>query len=122
MRIAAACTAFLAGGCATYQAYEGPALGDDSAAVIAFDPRVNAGLPVVVAVRKVDERRVGLAYAKVAVDPGQHRLLVDCTVKESRSVTRFPLEVDALPGAHYRLVAELGPGLRSCQSVRIEQR
>ena len=109
-------------GCYTYQAYDGPPAKKDEVAIITADPRVNAGLPVVIALRKVDDRVVGLAYDKLALEPGHHDLLVDCNVQASKSITRFPLSVEVEAGAHYRLVAELTPGNQECDTVRLERR
>jgi hypothetical protein len=109
-------------GCYTFQAYNGAPAKRDEVAIISADPRINAGLPVVVSVRKVDDKVVGVAYDKLALEPGRHELLVDCTVQASKSITRFPLTVDVDAGARYQLVAELAPGNQECGTVRLERR
>jgi hypothetical protein len=109
-------------GCYTLQAYDGPRAKADEVAIITADPRFNAGLPVVIALRKVDDREVGVAYYQLALEPGHHDVLVDCNVQESRSITRFPLSVDVEAGARYQLVAELAPGNQVCDTVRLERR
>ena len=121
MRRAALLALVLSTGCATLKGYDGPAQSNADVATIAADARFNAGLPVVVALRKVDDRVVGIGYSKVALEPGRHQLLIDCTVKEWHTINRFPLTVDVEAGAHYRLTAELEPGNRACQDIHVER-
>jgi hypothetical protein len=109
-------------GCYTFKAYDGPPAKRDEVATITADPRFNAGLPVVVALRKVDDKVVGVAYDRLALEPGRHDILVDCNVQSSKSITRFPLTVEVEAGAHYQLVAELAPGNQECGTVRLERR
>jgi hypothetical protein len=108
-------------GCATYAGYEGgrPAEG---VATIHADPRLNAGLPMTVTIRRVDAREIGPQYSNVAVAAGSHRLLVDCTMGATRATTRYELDVEVEPGGHYRLVADSAPGNRTCGEVRLEPR
>ena len=108
-------------GCATYAGYDG-ARPEDGVATIHADPRLNAGLPMTVTIRRVDAREIGPQYSKVAVAAGAHRLLVDCTMGATRSTTRYELNVEVEPGGHYRLVAESAPGNRTCGDVRLEPR
>lgn len=108
-------------GCATYAGYDG-ARPEEGVATIHADPRLNAGLPMTVTIRRVDAREVGPQYAKVAVAAGAHRLLVDCTMGATRSTTRYELNVEVEPGGNYRLVAESAPGNRTCGDVRLEPR
>jgi hypothetical protein len=108
-------------GCGTYRAYEG-ATPPGGAATIRADPRFNAGLPMTVTIRRIDEREVAAQYSSVAVAPGRHRLLVDCTMAESRATTRHELEVEVDAGGRYRLVAESAPGNQRCGEVRLEPR
>lgn len=110
----------LTGACATVRV-GGPSDGGAPATVTA-DPRINAGLPVVVALRKVDDVEVGPFYSHASLPPGEHRLLVDCTVAESHATSRYALTLDAEPGAHYRLVADLAPGNQHCDDVRLDRR
>jgi hypothetical protein len=91
-------------------------------AVVRADPRINAGLPVVVALRKVDETAIGVLYSGASVAAGPHRLLVDCRVGTTGEIVRFALEVSLAGGSAYRLVADLKPGLRTCDEVRLVRR
>lgn len=117
--VVAAAAAVLAG-CATYAAYDGGTPPD--AAVIQADPRVTAGLPMAVAIRRVDDRAVGAQFSRVKVAPGRHVVLVDCTMASSRAITRHELQVEVEPRGRYRLVAEAAPGNQRCGDVRIEAR
>ena len=122
-------TALLVGlmlsGCATMRAYDGESRTDEELAHIAGDLRVRSGAPLSLILRRVDENDVGLRYSGVEVLPGQHRLLVDCTVSATAGmadhVSRHELNVELYAGARYRLVADTGPGNRECTSVRLEQ-
>lgn len=96
-----------------------PASGEHPA-YLSADPRINAGLPVVVALRKIDEIEVDPLHSRAALAPGDHHLIIDCTVAQTQSTTRFLIDLDAESGAHYRLVADLEPGNRACKDVRIE--
>ena len=108
-------------GCATYAAYDGTRP-EEGVATIHADPRINAGLPMTVTLRRVDAREIGPQYSNVAVSAGAHRLLVDCTMGPAHSTTRHELNVEVEPGGHYRLVAESAPGNRTCGDVRLEPR
>jgi len=92
------------------------------AAYLSADPRFNAGLPVTVALRKIDSIEVGPFYSRARLAPGDHRVLVDCNVVASQSTVRFELDINAVPGKHYRLVADLAPGNQHCDVVRVESR
>jgi hypothetical protein len=107
-------------GCATERGYEGPVRPARELAVIEGAPRVNAGLPLVPVIRKIDDRVLEWKYSSVEVLPGEHRLLVDCS--RERSTTRYDLYLIARAGHRYVLVAESSPGNHSCESVRIEER
>ena len=91
---AAALVALAAGaalaGCATYAGFDGPAPAGGVATIHA-DPRINAGLPMAVSIRRIDGREVGPQYSKVQVAPGEHRLLVDCTMSAARTTRRHEL-------------------------------
>ncbi len=91
-------------------------------ATLTGDPQISAGLPITVALRKVDDAEIRTFYSHVSVSPGMHRVIVDCRVASSKSSTRFALDVDALAGTHYRLIAQLAPGNQYCDAVRIETR
>jgi len=107
-------------GCMTQRTYDGPERSRDEVARISGDLRFTAGVPVSALLRQVDGRTLGLTENSVEVEPGQHDLLVDCKVQETGSTTRHELKVDVYAGRRYRLVAETGPGLRECTSVRLE--
>lgn len=92
------------------------------AAYLSADPRFNAGLPVTVALRKIDEIELSPFHSRARLAPGPHRLLVDCSVAGTQSTARFVINLDAVPGAHYRLAADLAPGNRRCAEVRVETR
>jgi hypothetical protein len=51
--------------------------------------------------------------------PGEHSLLIDCTVTESKQTRRHHLDVDVDAGVKYRLVANTGPGNRECTDVQL---
>jgi hypothetical protein len=110
-------------GCATYAGYDESAGGETGKpATISADPRISAGLPMTVTIRKVDDRTVGPQYSRIAVAEGTHRLLVDCTFAATRTTTRHELEVDVVAGGRYRLIAESAPGNQRCGEVRMEAR
>lgn len=109
-------------GCMTQQSYEGPRLPADEVAHISGDLRLTAGAPMSVILRKVDDRVLGLSESGVDVLPGPHRLLVDCLIRETSSTSRHSIDAEVAAGRRYKLVAEFAPGLRECESVRLEVR
>ena len=109
-------------GCMTQQSYDGPKLPADEVAHISGDLRVTAGAPLSVILRKVDDRVLGLSENGVDVLPGPHRLLVDCLIRETSSTSRHSIDAEVSAGRRYKLVADLGPGVRECESVRLEVR
>jgi hypothetical protein len=117
----AAFTLIVAGsGCATAQLYDGPKRGADEVARISGDLRINAGSPLTVILREVDDTPLNVGQSAVAVLPGKHRLLVDCRIAETESVSRHSIEAEVSAGRHYKLVAETGPGLRECTQVTLQ--
>lgn len=108
------------GGCTTARGYEGGQRAADEVAHISGDFRVTAGAPVSVILRQVDERVLSAGERSVDVLPGEHRLLVDCRIAETGSVSRHAIDVDVLPGRRYKLRAELAPGLRECTAVALD--
>lgn len=116
------CLAAAMSGCANYRAYDGETRMREDVAVIEGDLRFNAGLPVTVLLRKVDEQTLDVQHRGVEVLPGDHTLIVDCLVRESGSTARFELEVSVAAGRRYGLTAELAPGLRGCARVELEPR
>lgn len=118
--LAPAAALLLCAGCMTRQSYDGPRLPQDEIARISGDPSFNAGIPVAALLRQVDGSTLRVTQSSVDVLPGAHRLLVDCRIQETKSTTRHSLDVEVYAGRHYKLVAETGPGLRECTSVRLE--
>lgn len=112
--------AVLAGGCMSVQLYDGPKRDRDEVARISGDPVVTAGSPITVVLRQVDGQDIGLTQTAVEVLEGQHELLVDCRIAETKSVSRHALEVEVYGGRNYRLRADTGPALRECTGVRLE--
>src|SRR5882757_6696638 len=100
--------------CESLAVYDGRYRSKGELAQILGDPRINAGLPVTAVIRRIDEEEVGLRYRGVLVLPGEHDLLIDCTVTESHHISRHHLHVDVDAGVKYRIVANTGPGNREC--------
>jgi hypothetical protein len=107
-------------GCTSAQLYDGPKRDRDEVARISGDPVVTAGSPITVVLRQVDDRQIGLTQTSVDVLEGRHRVLVDCRIAETKSVSRHSLDVEVFGGRHYRLRPEAGPGLRECTGVTLE--
>jgi len=105
-------------GCGSMRAYEGPSHPARDLAHIEGDSRI-AGAPLSVILRRVDDQDVGLFDSGVDLLPGDHSLLIDCTVTESKQTTRHHLDVDVDAGVKYRLVADTGPGNRECVDVQL---
>ena len=105
-------------GCASQRGYEGPSHSALDVAHITGDSRI-AGAPLSVILRRVDELDLGLWYSGVDVLPGEHSLLIDCTVTESKQTSRHHLDVDVDAGVKYRIVGTTGPGNRECTDVQL---
>jgi hypothetical protein len=105
-------------GCASQRGYEGPSQSASDVAHIAGDSRI-AGAPLSVILRRVDDLDLGLWYSGVDVLPGEHTLLIDCTVTESKQTSRHHLDVDVDAGVKYRIVAATTPGNRECMDVQL---
>jgi hypothetical protein len=110
----------LVGGCMSAQLYEGPKRDHDEVARISGDPVVTAGSPITVILRQVDGQDIGITQSTVEVLEGEHELLVDCRIAETKSVSRHVLQVEVFGGRKYRLRADTGPALRECTGVRLE--
>jgi hypothetical protein len=108
----------LQGGCFTMRAYDGESRSRDELAHIVGDWRLTAGAPLSVILRRVDDLDVGLRYSGVDLAPGQHHLLVDCTVNATKRISRHNLDVEVYEG-RYKLVADTQPGNRECSEVRL---
>ena len=119
-RIAVSMLATVLAGCLSVQGYAGPKREADELARISGDPSINAGSPLVLVLRKVDEQTLNVAQTSVDVLPGKHTLLVDCRISEGHRTTRHALEVEVDSGVHYHLTAETEPGMQGCAEVRLE--
>ena len=108
------------GGCMSAQLYDGPKRERNEVARITGDPVITAGSPITVVLRQVDGREIGLTQTSVELLEGKHRVLVDCRIAETKSVSRHSLEVEVFGGRRYRLRPETGPGLRGCTGVSLE--
>lgn len=115
MIVAVAC-----GGCMSTQLYDGQQRDRNEVARITGDPVFTAGSPITVVLRQVDGHDIGLTQTTVEVLEGEHRLLVDCRLAETKSTSRHALQVEVFGGRSYRLRAETGPGLRECSGVSLE--
>ncbi|HEY7641200.1 MAG TPA: hypothetical protein VH814_15845 [Steroidobacteraceae bacterium] len=122
MKLRLAMLAFVAAcsGCSTAQVYDGERRSPDEVARITGDLRINAGSPLTVVLREVDDTPLNIGQNGVEVLPGKHRLLVDCKIAETGSVSRHSIDVEVSAGRHYKLVAETGPGLRECTQVTLQ--
>lgn len=119
-RLVALTVVLACSGCATAQLYDGPPRSADEVAHISGDLRINAGSPLTVVLRQVDETPLNLGQNSVDILPGKHRLLVDCRIAETQSISRHALDVEVASGRRYRLAAEAGPGLRECTDVTLQ--
>ena len=107
-------------GCGTAQVYDGPRRSADEVAHISGDLSINAGSPLSVILRQVDETPLGVSQSAVEILPGKHRLLVDCRIAETEKTSRHSIEEEVSAGRQYRFVAETGPGLRECTQVTLQ--
>jgi hypothetical protein len=107
-------------GCATVQLYDGPRRTSEEVARISGDPAINAGLPVTVVLREVDNVALNVGQAAVEVLPGKHSLLVDCRIADTKRTDRHSIDAEVSAGRQYKLVAETGPGLRECTQVTLQ--
>jgi hypothetical protein len=117
---AAACTMMC--GCMSLRLYDGAKRDRTEVAVIAGDYRISAGAPLTLVLRAVDGVPLDPRYHAAEVLPGEHLLLVDCSLKETGSTSRHEVKANVARGRRYGLAAELAPGLRGCESVRLESR
>jgi hypothetical protein len=108
-------------GCLSVQGYDGARRAADELARISGDPSVNAGSPMTLVLRKVDEYTLNVAQTSVDVLPGKHTLLVDCRISENKSVTRHSIDVEVFAGEHYHLIAQTEAGLRGCAEVALRE-
>lgn len=114
MRLAALLSALACAACATQQLQPGP---DAPRAIVRADPLLNAGLPVRVRLRRVDDTALSWRASAAELPAGWHRLLVDCHVAATRSTRRFTLDVELEAGREYRLVARTSA--RDCDGVEL---
>ena len=108
------------GGCATVQLYDGPRRDADEVARITGDMSINAGSPMTIVLREVDDTPLNVGQNSVEVLPGKHRVLADCRIAETQSVSRHSIDAEVAAGRRYRLVGEAGPGLRECTQVTLQ--
>jgi hypothetical protein len=120
LRFAIFCACVVSGGCTTVQMYDGERRERDEVARIQGDYRVTAGAPVSVILRQVDDRTLSVGESAVEVLPGNHKLLVDCRIAETDSVSRHVVDAETSAGRRYRLTAETSPGLRECTAVHLQ--
>lgn len=120
LRLVALAVVVACSGCATAQLYDGPRRSNDEVAHVTGDLRFNAGSPLTVVLRQVDEVELNIGQNAVDMLPGKHRLLVDCRIAETQNVSRHAVDVEVSAGRHYKLVAEAGPGLRECTQVTLQ--
>jgi hypothetical protein len=122
-RISSAVAALLAtliAGCATYHAYDGAQRSRAELALIEGSAKFRSEVPVALVIRSVDGREVDLRYASVAVLPGTHVIVVDCQVGGTAgSTSRHGVKIDVPAGSRHRLLAQMAPGNRSCESVEL---
>ena len=88
---------------------------------ISGDYHVTAGAPVSVLLRSVDDQPLKFWQTAVDVNSGEHRLLVDCRVKEGEKLSRYELNVSVDANVSYALVADANPQY-GCTAVRLEVR
>lgn len=119
-RLVALALVAICSGCGTVQLYDGARRDADEVARVTGDLRINAGSPLTIVLREVDNTPLNIGQNAVEVLPGQHRFLVDCRIAETQSVSRHAIETDVAAGRRYRLVAETGPGLRECTQVTLQ--
>jgi hypothetical protein len=108
-------------GCGTAQLYDGPQRSADEVARISGDMAINAGSPMTIVLREVDNTPLNVGQNSVEVLPGKHRLLADCRIAETQSVSRHSIDAEVAAGRRYRLVGEAGPGLRECTEVTLQK-
>jgi len=118
-RVAVAGLVALLTGCLSVQGYDGEKRDADELARISGDPSINAGSPLTLVLRKVDEQTLNVAQTSVDVLPGKHTLLVDCRIREGNRTSRHSLEVEVSAGVHYHLEAETEPGMKACAEVSL---
>ena len=106
--------------CESLHLYEGEKRPTKELAQIAGHMRISGSLPVTVSLRRVDEEELGVRYRGAYVTPGEHDLLIDCTVTESKHTSRHHLRVTLDAGVKYRLVGNTGPGNRRCEDVQLQ--
>ncbi len=105
-------------GCMTLQGYEGPRLPLAEVARVQGDYKMRAGAPVSLLLRQVDGLTVDVRFSAVDLQPGQHSLLIDCSIAGAGG-GRHRLQVDLAAGRRYVIVAATGPGNRECTDVRL---
>lgn len=105
--------------CESLDAYDGEHRRRDEVALILGDTHLGGRLPVVAVIRRVDKEDLSLRYRGAYVLPGEHDLLIDCTVTESQRTSRHHLHVDVDAGVKYRVVADTRAGNQECADVQL---
>jgi hypothetical protein len=119
-RVAVFALVLACSGCGTAQLYDGPRRSAIEVARITGDLRINAGSPLTLILREVDDTPLTVGQNAVEVLPGKHRFLVDCRIAETEKVSRHSVDEEVFAGRHYRLAAETGTGLRECTQVTLQ--
>lgn len=105
--------------CESQAVYEGARRPKSELAHVVGDTRLSSGLPVAIILRSVDDEELGLRYRGAWLLPGEHDLLIDCTVTESKRTSRHHLHVELDAGVKYKLVASTRPGNQECADVQL---
>src|ERR1044072_8347899 len=79
-------------GCGTAQRYAGPRRCSQDVARTTGDMRINAGSPLTLVLREVDNTPLNIGQNSVEVLPGKHRFLVDCRIAETEKTSRHSVE------------------------------
>jgi hypothetical protein len=107
--------------CESLAVYDGEKRPDAELAQIVGDSHLSR-LPLSIYLRQVDGEDIGVRYRGVKVLPGEHDLLIDCTVTESQQTSRHHLHVEVDAGVKYRIAANTVPGNRECSNLELVAR
>ncbi len=110
----------LSAGCNTLKVYDPASLDDARPATIIGDYHLRAGAVVDVFLRSVDDQPLRFLQSAAKVEAGNHRLLVDCSVKATDKLSRHELNVVVEAGVRYRLNAEANDQ-QGCTRVSLEE-
>jgi hypothetical protein len=121
MRLCVLVVMFPLGGCASLRVVDDGNLDKTQLAHVVSDYRVRAGAPVNVYLRSVDGIALQFWQNSADIEPGLHRLLVDCTVPATERTSRHVLNVALEAGVSYRLEAEANERVGCTRVELIEQ-